>query len=117
MTEIAKKPIQWLQVKYLHECTPLADDDLECMKDVRAALAKHGSLDRFAHLVHEHFAIPDDQILVEYSKAHTHEQYDKLAWCRPQLRSIGNTHETRSPLNFLAVSCAELPEQLSKEWL
>jgi hypothetical protein len=79
MTEIAIKPMQWAQVNDLYECQPLADDDLECMKDVRAALAKHGKLDRFAlHLIHKHFDLSDDEILVEYSDADSREQFFRV---------------------------------------
>lgn len=79
MPEIAIKPMQWAQVKDLHECQPLADDDVACMEDVRAALAKHGKLDRFAlHLIHKHFDVADDEILVEYSNADSREQFFRV---------------------------------------
>jgi hypothetical protein len=79
MTKVVVKPMQWMHIKDLHECSPMAEDDFECMKDVRAALAKHGKLDRFAlHLIHKHFDVADDEILVEYSDPQTREQFFRV---------------------------------------
>src|SRR4051812_25636345 len=79
MTKLAIAPMQWASIKDLHECEPLSDADLECMKDVRAALEKHGKLDRFAvHLIHKHFDVAEDEILVEYSEAANREQFFRV---------------------------------------
>ncbi len=79
MSNLVVRPIQWMNVEDLHDCAPLADDDLACMQDVRAALEKHGKLDRFAlHLIHKHFDVANDEILVEYSDAATREQYFRV---------------------------------------
>lgn len=79
MPDVIVKPMQWIQIKDLHECDPLGASDIECMKDVRAALEKHGKLDRFAlHLIHKHFVIDDDEILVEYSDANSREQFFRV---------------------------------------
>lgn len=79
MTKLAIAPMQWAPIKDLHDCDPLSEADLECMKDVRAALAKHGKLDRFAlHLIHKHFDIAEDEILVEYSEAANREQFFRV---------------------------------------
>lgn len=79
MSKFAISPMQWASIKDLHECEPLSEADLACMQDVRAALEKHGKLDRFAlHLVHKHFDIADDEILVEYSEASSREQFFRV---------------------------------------
>lgn len=79
MKELVVKPMQWMQVKDLHDTPPLDGGDLECMKDVRAALAKHGKLGRFAlHLVHKHFDIAEDEVLVEFSDAGSREQFFRV---------------------------------------
>lgn len=49
---------------------------MACMRAMRDVLLKFGKVDRFAlHLVHKHFDLADDEILVEYSNANTREQY------------------------------------------
>jgi hypothetical protein len=61
-------PMQWTPIDKLYAVPPLSDDDMECMAELRKALLKHNAVDRFAiHLVHRHFDMKDDEILVEYS--------------------------------------------------
>lgn len=68
--------MQWAKVEDLHNVAPLSDEDVECMKQVREVLKRHGKLDRFAlHLIHKHFDLADDEILIEYSDASIREQY------------------------------------------
>ncbi|MDX6626734.1 MAG: hypothetical protein QOE56_1723 [Solirubrobacterales bacterium] len=51
---------------------PLGDADREVLADVREVLAKHGALDRFAlTLLHSHFDLRDDEVLVEVVDAST----------------------------------------------
>lgn len=79
MTKLAISPMQWASIKDLHECEPLSEADFACMKDVRAALKKHDKLDRFAlHLIHKHFDIAEDEILVEYSEVSQREQFFRV---------------------------------------
>lgn len=79
MTTFTVVPMQWTNVQDLHDCEPLSAADLACMNEVRAALAKHGKLDRFAlHLIHKHFDIAEDEILVEYSEASSREQFFRV---------------------------------------
>ena len=79
MENLAIRPMQWAKLPDLHDCPPLASDDMDCMKDVREVLAKHNKLDRFAlHLIHKHFEIADDEILVEYNDANEREQFFKV---------------------------------------
>jgi len=78
MTALAIQPMQWGKLEDLHDTAPLGKDDFECMKAVREVLMKFNKVERFAlHLVHKHFDIADDEILVEYSNANTREQYFK----------------------------------------
>ena len=65
---VSVMPMQWTSIDALHAITPLSDDDMECMAELRKVLLKHNAADRFAvHLVHRHFDMKDDEILVEYS--------------------------------------------------
>lgn len=79
MTKLAIVPMQWANTKDLFDCAPISEADITCMKDVRAVLEKHGKLDRFAlHLIHKHFDIAGDEILVEYSDASRREQFFRV---------------------------------------
>lgn len=76
MQQITIQPMQWAQVEDLHNVAPLSDDDVECMQQVRQVLMRHGKVDRFAlHLIHKHFDLANDEILIEYSDAKMREQY------------------------------------------
>ncbi len=76
MTSLAIEPMQWGKLADLHDVPPLQADDVECMKAIRHVLKQFGKLDRFAlHLIHKHFDIADDEVLVEYSNAKTREQF------------------------------------------
>lgn len=80
MSRIAIQPMQWARVEDLQDVEPLSDDDFECMQQVREVLARHGKPSRFAlHLIHKHFDIEADEILVEYSDGAKREQT-----CRPE---------------------------------
>ena len=71
--------MQWAATKDLEDCEPLSQEDFECMKELREILCKYGKLDRFAlHLIHKHFDLSDDEILVEYSDSSTREQVFKV---------------------------------------
>lgn len=71
--------MQWAKLPDLQDCPPLSNEDVNCMKEVREVLAKHNKLDRFAlHLIHKHFDIADDEILVEYNDAKEREQFFKI---------------------------------------
>lgn len=44
----------------------LNDGDMACLSEIRDILLKHGKLDRFGvNLLHSHFPIKDDEVLVE----------------------------------------------------
>jgi hypothetical protein len=50
----------------IDDVAPLSDADQPCLAEIREVLAKHGALDRFGvALLHEHFEVADDEILVE----------------------------------------------------
>lgn len=50
----------------IDEVAPLSDADQSCLAEIRAVLAKYGALQRFGvTLLHEHFEITDEEILVE----------------------------------------------------
>ena len=50
----------------IDEIAPLSEKDARCMKELKAVLRKHHSLGRFGvTLLHQHFEVADDEILVE----------------------------------------------------
>jgi hypothetical protein len=72
-------PLHWSRLPDLREAAPLDGHDLACMVEVRDVLARHGRLDRFAlHLVHKHFELRADEVLVEYSDPATREQWQRV---------------------------------------
>ena len=57
---------QWNHLPELDQASRLTDADRRCLDDVRDVLVKHGCLDRFGvNLLHKHFEVADDEILVE----------------------------------------------------
>lgn len=66
MIGLSVQPMQWARLPDLHETPDIDDDDLACLAEVRAVLARYGRLQRFAiHLAHRHFDLADDEILIE----------------------------------------------------
>ncbi|MFT8247169.1 hypothetical protein [Roseomonas sp. BN140053] len=60
------QPMQWACLPELHETAPLDDSDHACMVELRAVLARHGKLGRFAlHLAHRHFELAPGEVLIE----------------------------------------------------
>lgn len=76
MPSLTLLPLHWAGLPELREVAPLDDEDLACMSEVREVLARRGRLGRFAlHLVHKHFDLAADEVLVEYSDAGRREQW------------------------------------------
>ena len=63
--EVARTPFESLD-----SAGTLSDSDRDCMDEVREVLARHGKLDRFGiSLLHDHFPLSPDEILLETSDA------------------------------------------------
>lgn len=70
MASLSVTPMQWKNIRDLSDVEPLSDADLECLAEIRSVLDRYQAVDRFAvHLVHKHFDLAADEILVEYSDA------------------------------------------------
>lgn len=86
MTDLAIAPMQWANIADLHDVPALSDADFDCMRDIREVLLKHDKVDRFAlHLVHKHFDLQDDEVLVEYNDAGPREQYFRVEKATPEI--------------------------------
>jgi hypothetical protein len=60
------QPTLWASFRDVDEVAKISDKDAQCLRDVRDVLAKHGALERFGlTLLHKHFHIADDEILLE----------------------------------------------------
>lgn len=54
------------QLPDIMDVAPIGPDDAACLAELREILARHGALERFGlNLLHDHFAITDDELLVE----------------------------------------------------
>lgn len=50
----------------IDEVAPMSEADQPCLAEIRAVLAKYDALQRFGVvLLHEHFEVADDEVLVE----------------------------------------------------
>jgi hypothetical protein len=66
--------MQWSDLKRLKDVEPFNDDDLECLAEVREVLKKHGKRERFGvALLHKHFEMDDNELLLENSDEETRE--------------------------------------------
>jgi hypothetical protein len=67
--------LQWARLADLRDVPALDQHDLACMVELREVLIRHGRLQRFAlQLVHKHFDLDADEVLVEYSDPLAREQ-------------------------------------------
>ncbi len=75
MDGLTIQALQWARLADLHDVPALDQHDLACMAELREVLMRHGRLQRFAlHLVHKHFELAADEVLVEYSDPLAREQ-------------------------------------------
>lgn len=76
---VVLRPIQWGSLTHIDQVRPIDDLDSPVLEDIRAALEKHGCLDRFGiALLHRHFDVAPDEILLE-----TTDESEREHWVRP----------------------------------
>lgn len=84
MSEIAMYPLQWSKLENIDDVPPIGENDAECLEEIRRVLEKHGSLKRFGiALLHSHFELADDEMLLETTDAEMREH-----WVRPVKKSF-----------------------------
>jgi hypothetical protein len=60
--------MQWSMLPDISDVEALSAGDHECLDAIRDVLIQHDALGRFGvHLVHKHFDVAEDEILVEYT--------------------------------------------------
>lgn len=69
-------PMEWSRLQDIDDTPPLDSSDMACMDEIRAVLARHGKLDRFAlHLAHAHFQLADGEVLIEQTNPASRSQH------------------------------------------
>lgn len=67
-TSIQIAPMQWASLPDIADVPKLADTDYECLDAIRDVLIRYNVINRFGiHLVHKHFNVTPDEVLVEYT--------------------------------------------------
>ncbi len=75
MDAIAFETTKWSQINEAETVDGLSAADSDCLREVRDVLKKFGALDRFGiNLLHRHFDIQDDEILLETTDMATRTQ-------------------------------------------
>lgn len=63
------------ELTHVDSVSPLNEDDTSCIKELRDVLERHGKLDRIGiHLLHKHFELNSDEILLETTDDSKREQ-------------------------------------------
>ena len=84
MNQVVVESMQWSALSHIADVNPIDDDDAACLSEIRDVLAKHGRLERFGvSLLHSHFAVADDEMLLETTDAERREH-----WVRPVRKSF-----------------------------
>ena len=69
------QPMQWERAQDIDSVPAFNDQDSQCFKEVRDVLKKYNALDRFGlSLIHSHFEVGDDEILLETTDVHNRQQ-------------------------------------------
>jgi len=86
--------MQWSTLDHIADVDPISDRDAACLGEVREVLARHGNLGRFGvSLLHSHFDLADDEILMETTDLNRREQFVR-PMKRTELENAGITAMT-----------------------
>jgi hypothetical protein len=76
MSQVVVECMQWNTLNHIADVRPIDDSDSLCLEEIRLVLQKHGSLERFGvSLLHSHFSLSDDEILLETTDMEKREHY------------------------------------------
>lgn len=77
---LAIAPMQWSSLSDLAEVAPLDDSDAACLKAIQEVLTAHGKGSRFGiTLLHSHFVLAEDEILLETPDPETRTLVSRVA--------------------------------------
>ena len=66
--QVVIMPTQWAHLPDISDVPQISEKDHKILSDLREVLQKHNATERFGvNLLHRHFDIGDDEILVEYT--------------------------------------------------
>ena len=66
--DIQMAPIQWASLPDIADVPRISAEDHACLDAIRDVLMRFGAVGRFGvHLVHKHFDVAPDEVLVEYT--------------------------------------------------
>src|SRR3546814_14155981 len=69
-TSLVLQPMEWAPLQDIDDVAPIGAADADCLKEVYEVLQRHGKVDRFGvTLLHKHFAMRDDEVLLERTDA------------------------------------------------
>lgn len=67
-TAIQMSPMQWSSLPDISDVPALTGSDHETLDAIREVLVRHNAIGRFGvHLMHKHFEVAEDEVLVEYT--------------------------------------------------
>ncbi|TWB15529.1 hypothetical protein FBZ89_114123 [Nitrospirillum amazonense] len=67
-TALVMRPMEWTPLQDIDAVEPIGEGDTECLKEMYAVLKRHGKAARFGvTLLHKHFAMGDDEVLLEHT--------------------------------------------------
>jgi hypothetical protein len=90
MSTLTIAPMQWTSVRNIDGVEPVSESDTDCLAEIRDVLKKYGNLERFGiALLHSHFPLGDDEILLETTDAETRTLVLKPADQSEATRSVG----------------------------
>jgi hypothetical protein len=97
-------PTQWGSLQDIDDVEPVNPSDYACLAEVREVLKKHGKSARFGiSLLHKHFDIGNDEVLLENTDRET-----RVQTVRPTLKTeVGRTIETQWVLGEEGVTCVQ----------
>lgn len=76
---IQMAPMQWASLPDIADVAPLSEQDHACLDAIRDVLIRHQAIGRFGvHLVHKHFDVDADEVLVEYTDINSRELHCKV---------------------------------------
>lgn len=73
------EPTQYSSMKHVTEVEPISEADRATLDAIKAVLVERGAVERFGvHLVHKHFDIADDEIVMEYTDEEARTQFTQV---------------------------------------
>lgn len=73
------RPMHWSSLPDIDDVAPISEKDMTVLAEIREVLLRHDCIDRFGvNLLHSHFDIAEDEVLVEYTDADSRRLVSKV---------------------------------------